>query len=161
MEGSIHTYMTLIGMVSISEDGNGNIDGVYLPNCNLPARPDNETPAIAEAAKQIDEFMTGKRKNFDIPCVLAGTEFQEDVWRGISNIPYGETLSYQALAEKIGHPKAYRAVGTACGANPIPLIIPCHRVVGSNGGLGGFLGGLAMKKKLMEIEGICHNGCKK
>ncbi|MCL2032822.1 MAG: methylated-DNA--[protein]-cysteine S-methyltransferase [Methanomassiliicoccaceae archaeon] len=145
--------MTLIGKVSISDDGGGNIDGIYLPNSNLPFRESEECPVIAEAARQIDEYLTGKRMTFDLPFKAEGTAFQKSVWDELRKIPYGETVSYKDLAVRIGRPNAYRAVGSACGANPVPLIIPCHRVVAADG-LGGFAGGLALKRKLMDIEGI-------
>jgi methylated-DNA-[protein]-cysteine S-methyltransferase len=145
--------MTFIGKVSISDDGMGNIDGVYLPNSNLPFRDTGESKIIAEAAVQIDEFLTGKRTTFDLPLKIEGTDFQKSVWNELCRIPYGKTASYKDIAKSIGRPNSYRAVGNACGANPIPLIIPCHRVTASDG-LGGFLGGLALKKKLMEIEGV-------
>jgi methylated-DNA-[protein]-cysteine S-methyltransferase len=153
MNGGIQTYMTLIGRISITDDGAGNISGVYLPNSNLPFREQRECSVLAEAARQIDEYLTGKRKIFTLPIKAEGTVFQESVWREMENIPYGETASYRDIAERIGNPNAYRAVGNACNANPIPLIIPCHRVVASNG-IGGFGGGLTLKKKLMELEGI-------
>ncbi|AIZ56303.1 methylated-DNA--protein-cysteine methyltransferase [Candidatus Methanoplasma termitum] len=153
MNGGIQTYMTLIGMVSISDDGSGSIDGVYLPNSNLPFREQRECPALVEAARQIDEYLTGKRMTFKLPLKTEGTEFQKKVWNEIKNIPYGETASYSDIAKRIGNPNAYRAVGSACNANPIPLIIPCHRVVASKD-IGGYGGGLTLKKKLMEIEGI-------
>ena len=153
MAGGIHTYVTLIGKVSISDDGMGNIDGVYLPNSNLPFREQKECPVLEEAAHQIDEYLAGKRMTFDIDIITEGTDFQKNVWDEISKIPYGETASYSEIAKRIGKPNAYRAVGSACNANPIPLIIPCHRVVASNG-IGGYGGGLTLKKKLMEIEGI-------
>ena len=153
MNGGIQTYMTLIGMVSISDDGSGNIDGVYLPNSNLPFREQKECSALTEAARQIDEYLTGKRMTFNLSLKIEGTDFQKDVWNEIKKIPYGETASYGDIAKRIDNPNAYRAVGSACNANPIPLIIPCHRVVASNG-IGGYGGGLALKKKLMELEGI-------
>ena len=153
MAGGIQTYMTFIGKVSISDDGMGNIDGVYLPNSNLPFKECRESPVLKEASIQIDEFLSGKRKVFALPLNINGTDFQKSVWNELLKIPYGKTSSYSEIASKIGRPNAYRAVGNACGANPIPLIIPCHRVVAADG-LGGFLGGLAMKKKLMEIERI-------
>lgn len=153
MGGGIQTYMTIIGMVSITDDGNGNINGVYLPNCNLPVRECRECSVMAKAARQIDEFLTGKRTTFDIPIKTEGTDFQKSVWNELRNIPYGETASYSDIAKRIGRHNAYRAVGNACNANPLPLIIPCHRVVASNG-IGGFGGGLTLKRKLMSIEGI-------
>ncbi|MDR0508649.1 MAG: methylated-DNA--[protein]-cysteine S-methyltransferase [Candidatus Methanoplasma sp.] len=149
--------MTIIGKISISDDGAGNIDGVYLPNCNLPFRECRECSVTAEAARQIDEFLTGRRITFDLPLKVEGTDFQKSVWDELCNIEYGKTASYGEIAKKIGRPNAYRAVGNACGANRLPLIIPCHRVVSSQGiggFLGGFLGGVALKKKLLNIEGI-------
>ena len=153
MSGGIHTYMTIIGKVSISDDGAGNIDGLYLPNCNLPFKECRECSVAVQAAHQIDEYLIGKRTAFDLPLKIEGTDFQKSVWKELCNIPYGETASYGEIAKRIGRPNAYRAVGSACGANPISLIIPCHRAVASTG-LGGFLGGLALKRKLMDIEGI-------
>ncbi|MCL2148729.1 MAG: methylated-DNA--[protein]-cysteine S-methyltransferase [Methanomassiliicoccaceae archaeon] len=153
MAGVIHTYMTLIGKVSISDDGEGSIDGVYLPNSNLPFRECGESPVIAEAARQIDEYLAGKRKEFDIPLRVAGTDFQRSVWDELGKIPYGRTATYREVAAGVGRPNAYRAVGGACGANPVPLFIPCHRAVASDG-LGGFGGGLALKRRLMDIEGM-------
>jgi len=145
--------MTIIGKISISDDGEGSIDGIYLPNSNLPFKDCRECSVMIEAAYQIDEFLTGKRTKFDLPIKAEGTDFQKSVWDELCKIPYGETTSYSQIAKNIGRPNAYRAVGNACGANHIPLIIPCHRVIASNG-LGGFSGGLALKRKLMEIEGI-------
>lgn len=153
MGGNIYTYVTMLGKISISDDGNGHISGIYLPSCNLPCMTERESHVIKEAANQIEEYLVGKRTIFDVPCILEGTEFQESVWRELVNIPYGTTRSYSEIAKRIGRPGAARAVGTACGANPIPLIIPCHRVAATNG-LGGYAGGLSMKKRLLEIEGL-------
>ena len=104
-----------------------------------------------EWQKEIDEYLMGKRKKFDIKPKLIGTEFQKAVWHEIVKIPYGETRTYKEIAKNIGRPKAVRAVGTACGKNQFPIIIPCHRVLASNG-LGGFSLDLDLKKKLLEIE---------
>src|SRR5437868_2993067 len=93
-----------------------------------------------------------ERTSFDLPLLLEGTEFQKKVWTQLQTIPYGETVSYKTLAEKIASPKAVRAVGAANGANPIPIIIPCHRVIGNDGSLTGFGGGLPLKKRLLELE---------
>ena len=153
MNGGIQTYMTIIGKVSITDDGDGSIDGLFLPNCNLPFRDCRECEVMCKAARQVDEFLTGKRMTFDLPLKIEGTDFQMSVWDELCNIPYGETASYSEIAKRIGRPGAYRAVGNACNANPIPLIIPCHRVVSAKD-IGGYGGGLALKKKLMEIEGI-------
>jgi len=153
MNGGICTNITIIGKISISDDGMGNIDGVYLPNSNLPFREQRESPILKEAALQIDEYLLGKRMTFSLSLKTEGTDFQKRVWNEIAKIPYGETASYSEIAKRIGSPNAYRAVGNACNSNPIPLIIPCHRVVASNG-IGGYGGGLALKKRLMDIEGI-------
>ncbi|MGV8162294.1 MAG: methylated-DNA--[protein]-cysteine S-methyltransferase [Candidatus Nanoarchaeia archaeon] len=104
-----------------------------------------------ECAKQIDEYISGKRKKFTVNIRFSGTAFQEKVWREMQKIPYGKTISYRELAEKIGSPRAYRAVANACGKNPLPIIIPCHRVVASNG-IGGYSAGIEIKLKLLEIE---------
>jgi len=113
---------------------------------------------VPEAAQvEVLEYLDGERKEFSLELMkLAlsqkGTEFQHAVWRAIAEIPYGETRSYRELAEKIGRPKAVRAVGTACGKNAFPIVIPCHRVLASGGGWGGYAFGIEMKKKLLELE---------
>ena len=106
-----------------------------------------------EVIRQLNEYFAGTLKEFDLPLAPEGTPFQMSVWRGLRTIPYGETISYGQLAERIGNPKAVRAVGRANGANPLPIIIPCHRVIGSDGDLTGFGGGLPIKIKLLAIEG--------
>ena len=102
--------------------------------------------------RELDEYFQGKRKIFDIPLRTHGTPFQEKVWAALRAIPYGEVRSYKEVAEAIGHPKAYRAVGMANNANPIFIIVPCHRVIGSDGSLTGYGGGLPMKKALLSLE---------
>ena len=113
-------------------------------------RPD--TTAFVEVIQQLQSYFAGERKNFDLALILEGTDFQKRVWTALRKIPYGETISYKELAEMIGSPKAVRAVGAANGANPIPIIIPCHRVIGNDGSLTGFGGGLPLKKQLLELE---------
>jgi len=108
---------------------------------------------FTEVICQLQAYFDGELKDFDLPLSLEGTEFQLCVWRSLRTIPYGETISYGQLAHRIGKPKAVRAVGLANGSNPIPIIIPCHRVIGSNGSLTGFGGGLPIKKKLLALEG--------
>jgi methylated-DNA-[protein]-cysteine S-methyltransferase len=107
---------------------------------------------FGEAIRQLRAYFARKLKQFDLPLALEGTEFQLRVWNCLRTIPYGETISYAELARRIGMPKAVRAVGLANGSNPIPIIIPCHRVIGSNGSLTGFGGGLPVKKKLLALE---------
>lgn len=119
-----------------------------------------EKKAVGEAPEglalkvfqELDEYFQGKRKTFDIPLRTHGTPFQEKVWAALQEIPYGETRSYKDIAEAIGHPKAYRAVGMANNANPLFIIIPCHRVIGADGSLTGYGGGLPMKKALLSLE---------
>lgn len=102
--------------------------------------------------RELDEYFQGRRKTFDFPCRTHGTAFQEKVWAALREIPYGEMRSYRDIAEAIGHPKAYRAVGMASNANPLFIIIPCHRVIGADGSLTGYGGGLPMKKALLMLE---------
>ena len=119
-----------------------------------PPRPEwklDEAP-FTEAVRQLRAYFRGELKEFDLPLELEGTEFQRRVWNALRAIPYGETISYAQLAGRIGNPRAVRAVGLANGSNPIPIIVPCHRVIGSDGSLTGFGGGLSTKKKLLELE---------
>jgi methylated-DNA-[protein]-cysteine S-methyltransferase len=117
-------------------------------------KPDwkSDQAQFAEVIRQLREYFSGERKKFDLPLAPEGTDFQLDVWRSLRTIPYGETISYSQLAKRIGNPKAVRAVGLANGCNPIPIIIPCHRVIGSDGSLTGFGGGLSTKRKLLDLE---------
>ena len=111
----------------------------------------NEVP-LATVRQQLSEYFAGERKRFDVPLALEGTEFQVSVLKALLDIPYGETTSYGAIAKQIGRPKAVRAVGAANGRNPIPIIVPCHRVIGSSGDLTGFGGGLDTKAALLRLE---------
>ena len=111
-----------------------------------------DSAVFTEVVDQLKSYFAGERKAFDLPLVLEGTEFQKKVWTALQDIPYGETVSYKVLAQRVGSPKAVRAVGAANGANPIPIIIPCHRVIGNDGRLTGFGGGLPLKKRLLELE---------
>jgi len=111
----------------------------------------NEKP-FAAARQQLTEYFAGERREFDLPLKLNGTEFQMSVLRALQQIPYGETTSYAEIAERVGRPKAVRAVGAANGRNPIPIIVPCHRVIGSHGELTGFGGGLDTKEALLRLE---------
>ena len=113
-------------------------------------KPDKEP--FAEVIRQLRAYFRGELKEFDLPLAMEGTEFQLRVWNALRTIPYGETVTYSQLAERIGNPKAVRAVGLANGSNPIPIIVPCHRVIGSDGSLTGFGGGLSTKKMLLELE---------
>lgn len=114
--------------------------------------PPNDAALWERAAGQLREFMAGERRAFDLPLRCEGTEFQRLVWEGLLAIPYGETRAYGELARLVGRPRAVRAVGQACHRNPIAIVIPCHRVIGSNGELTGFGGGIETKKRLLDLE---------
>lgn len=115
-------------------------------------RRDDGDRILMETERQLREYFDGKRKEFSLRLDMRGTAFQKDVWEALLAIPYGETTSYGEIAKKIGRPSASRAVGAANGANPIPIVVPCHRVIGSTGKLTGFGGGLDVKEKLLGIE---------
>jgi methylated-DNA-[protein]-cysteine S-methyltransferase len=140
----------------------GALTGLYL-NERAPAKVaaaiDNEggcgkadATVFAEAARQLGEYFDGRRQVFDLPLDLDGTSFQRVVWEALLGIGYGETISYGQLADQIGRPTAARAVGLANGRNPVSIIVPCHRVVGSDGSLTGYGGGLATKRRLLDLE---------
>lgn len=122
--------------------------------------PETENPneVIQECKRQLTEYFAGNRKEFDLPLLPAGTEFQIDIWNLLQKIPYGKTISYLDLARQFGDVKAIRAVGLANGKNPVAIIIPCHRVIGSNGELTGYAGGLWRKKWLLELEQEAKQG---
>ena len=109
--------------------------------------------ALAETRRQLDSYFAGKRKEFTVPLDLRGTDFQLRCWRALLEIPYGQTCSYGDLARKVGSPRGFRAVGMANHDNPIPIIVPCHRVITSDRKLGGYGGGLDVKEKLLRLEG--------
>ncbi len=109
--------------------------------------------ATARAAEQLDEYFAGRRQCFDLELAPRGTAFQLRVWQALAEIPYGETVSYAEIAERLGRPGAARAVGRANGTNPIPVVVPCHRVIGADGSLTGYGGGLPIKQALLELEG--------
>lgn len=113
-----------------------------------------ESSLIKNAYRQLVEYFNKQRKTFDLPLAPEGTEFQMKVWKALSDIPYGKTRSYKEIAIAIGNPKAVRAVGMANNKNPIPIIIPCHRVIGSDGKLVGYGGGLEIKEYLLKLEGV-------
>lgn len=114
--------------------------------------PESGNAVTKKCAEQLSEYFSGRRTIFDIPVNPEGTDFQLRVWQALCNIPYGETCCYGDIAKAIGRPKAQRAVGTANNRNPVPIIIPCHRVIGKNGDLTGYAGGVDIKKQLLELE---------
>ena len=147
---SVFYYDFPLCKLGIAEE-NGAICDVFFNNEKVTNRK-IETPLIKKAAAQLAEYFDGKRKTFDLPLAPHGTNFQMQVWKALQNIPYGETRSYGEVAAMIGNSKACRAVGMANNRNPIPIIIPCHRVIGHNGSLTGYAGGLVLKRKLLELE---------
>ena len=148
-----HTYELLIGRVTIIER-DGHIVRVSPSSEELPLKNTIEcvTPVMEETAKQLQQYFRGERRAFSIPLDPIGTPFQVSVWRALLTIPYGETRSYRDIAVAIGNPKAVRAVGMANNRNPISFIIPCHRVIGSDGSLVGYGGGLPLKRWLLSLE---------
>ena len=145
---------TPIGRLVLESDGDVLI-GVRLPNERRQGRRDVDDvpPVLKETASQLDEYFAGERTEFELPMELDGTAFQREVWAELSRIPYGETISYGELARRVGRPNGPRAVGQANGRSPIPIIVPCHRVLASNG-IGGYGGGLRVKRALLELEGV-------
>lgn len=117
-----------------------------------PMDEDSKHPVLLEAERQLQDYFAGKRKTFSLKLDFTGTEFQQKVWAALLTIPFGETRSYAQIAEQIGNPNAVRAVGAANGKNPISIIAPCHRVIGSNGKLTGFAGGMEAKAFLLKLE---------
>ncbi len=121
-------------------------------NRNQPPKFDPRHPILCEAERQLDEYFAGTRTRFNLPLQAYGSKFDNKVWRALAKIPYGKTKSYLDLAKAIGSPKACRAVGAANGRNPLPIVVPCHRVIGANGKLTGFTGGLKRKATLLAHE---------
>jgi methylated-DNA-[protein]-cysteine S-methyltransferase len=150
----VYTYFYdySIGRIGITEK-DGKITNVYITNKELPRDMQlTETPLLKEAARQLESYFAGELKEFSLPLEPSGTDFLKQVWSALCEIPFGKTATYGEIAERIGRPKAARAVGLANNRNPIPIFIPCHRVIGADGSLTGYRGGLEMKKKLLELE---------
>jgi len=145
-----HHYHSPVGWLEITAANNA------ITTLHVVAQPDVPThssyPVISQCCKELDEYFAGKRRHFEVKLYMKGTDFQNKVWKKLQEIPYGKTISYAALAQAIGHPKACRAAGSANGKNPIAIIVPCHRVIASDGGLGGYAYGLEMKKMLLNLE---------
>lgn len=145
----IYKYNSIIGDIFISADENFLLS-VQFVNHNFIENQENKI--IRQTIKQFDEYFRGKRKKFELPLNPKGTEFQKKVWLQLMNIPYGKTSTYKDIATLIGNTNASRAVGNANNKNPIAIIIPCHRVIGSNNKLTGYAGGLDKKEKLLNLE---------
>lgn len=150
----IFYYNFPIGRLGIAEDGTGITD-IFFPRDNKKLKDsfeEKETELIKMAKVQLDEYFAGTRQEFSIPLSLKGTEFQVKDWEALCTIPYGETRSYKEIAIQIGNPKACRAVGMANNRNPVLIVVPCHRVIGHNGKLVGYGGGLDVKEQLLNLE---------
>jgi methylated-DNA-[protein]-cysteine S-methyltransferase len=145
-----------IGSLLLVGDGHA-LHGLYMQDGRRPKQIapgwELETSCFTDVRVQLREYFAGERTAFDLALVMAGTAFERRVWSALTEIPYGETLSYGALARRLGQPSAARAVGLANGRNPISVIVPCHRVIGANGTLTGYGGGLERKRILLELEG--------
>ncbi len=149
---------TSIGKIGIAEK-DGCITHLYLPSDNVPQDMELcETPLIKQAFEQVDLYLNGQLREFILPLMPEGTPFRMSVWQKLRDVPYGQTASYKDIAIAVGNPQGARAVGQANNRNPIPIIIPCHRIIGSNGDLVGYGGGLDMKKKLLGLEGYRGKG---
>lgn len=147
---------TPIGTLLIAGDA-GAVCRITFPQRGRAVKPgpewqESQSGPVGEAARQLREYFAGERAEFDLPLAPEGTAFQRAVWRQLQQIPYGQTISYGELARRVGNPKASRAVGSANGANPLPIVIPCHRVIAGDGTLGGFGGGLPTKQMLLALE---------
>ena len=126
---------------------------VWLPGSPVPMLMPRETPLLKRASDELLEYLSGGRRTFDLPLAPEGTGFQRKVWQALESIPFGETRSYGQVAEAVGCPGGARAVGGALRANPLPILLPCHRVVAADGSTGGYSGGAALKKRLLTLEG--------
>ena len=145
------SFSTPLGELSLGEE-DGAIVRLYLPNAPTPRLMPRQTPLLAEGRRQLLEYLAGERRVFDLPLAPQGSPFQQRVWAALGDIPYGRTRSYRDIAFLAGCPRGFRAVGMACNRNPIPIIIPCHRVVGANGALTGYAGGTQLKQALLNME---------
>ena len=143
-------YDSPIGPMTLVQEG----EALARLDFDVPSQPEEATPLLLEACRQLREYFAGERKAFALPLAPAGTEFQKKVWAALRDIPWGETRSYGDIARAIGKPTACRAVGMANGRNPLPVFIPCHRVIGTNGSITGYSGGLEKKRFLLRLEGI-------
>ncbi|TXH69126.1 MAG: methylated-DNA--[protein]-cysteine S-methyltransferase [Lysobacteraceae bacterium] len=153
-------FDTPIGVLTIAADAHG-LRHIGFPRDKYPAdrtgwrqcAGGDTSPLLRNARQQLQDYFSGERSAFDLPLTPQGTVFQLEVWRMLAQIPYGQTWTYRDLAHAIGKPAAVRAVGAANGRNPLPIVLPCHRVIGADGGLTGFGGGLDIKAALLRLEG--------
>ena len=136
----------------IVEGDHDGLTAIHLPRTRQRPRG-TPSPLVRAATRQLEQYFAGRRKFFELDLHINGTEFQTRVWTALAGVPYGTTVTYRDMAEAVGHPRAFRAVGTANANNPFPIVLPCHRVV-AQGGLGGYAGGLTVQRGLLALEGL-------
>ena len=147
-----------IGKIGVIDNGTA-ITNIFAGDMQVPSDDKAGISALGERAKvQFSEYFSGKRKIFDFPMKFEGTDFQKAVWTALLQIPFGNAVAYSDIAETVGSPKAYRAVGSAVGKNPLLIVVPCHRIIAKHRKLGGFSAGINVKKQLLKIEEIEYKG---
>lgn len=147
-----YSFSTPFGPMALAGEA-GAITHLYLPSSPTTRLVSHPTPLLLEGERQLLEYLSGQRKTFDLPLNPQGTPFQKRVWQALEAIPWGETRTYRDMAQAVDSPRGFRAVGMANHHNPIPIFIPCHRVVGADGSLTGYAGGLELKQALLALEG--------
>jgi O-6-methylguanine DNA methyltransferase len=153
--GPLALYGTAEGLMAVVFPRHSRVAvEAWLDRVIGQARIVDDEGAVEGAIDQLEEYFAGQRREFDLELDLRGTPFQRKVWEAVAAVPFGQTRSYADIARSVGNGKAVRAVGAANGANPLPLVIPCHRIIGSHGGLHGYGGGLDVKARLLELEGV-------
>ena len=151
----IYTYVTTaIGDLLAAKNEDGAVTRIHFSGANAHDDWQRDDAAFADVREQLAAYFAGELQEFSLPLAPAGTPFQQSVWTALRSIPYGETRSYLDIANAIGKPSACRAVGAANGANPLPIVVPCHRVIGATGNLTGFGGGNQVKRRLLVLEGV-------
>jgi methylated-DNA-[protein]-cysteine S-methyltransferase len=156
---NILTIDSPLGPLQLESDGK-HLTAIRFPGKHAAGADSSRPDSVLHAARtQLDEYFAGSRQRFDLPLAARGTPFQESVWQALAAIPWGEVRSYRDIACAIGKPKAVRAVGAANGRNPLPIVVPCHRVIGADGSLTGFGGGLPLKVQLLTLEGSYQPSC--
>ena len=157
MKLSVYFYETTAGNFGIAEK-DGSITHLFFEEDPLPqVIPVHETPLLREASRQLRHYLAGELTHFELPLNPKGTPFFQKAWENLRAIPFGETATYKEIAARVGSPRAARAIGLANNRNPIPIFIPCHRVIGSNGALTGYRGGIDLKRHLIEMERKIHH----
>jgi methylated-DNA-[protein]-cysteine S-methyltransferase len=153
MNACIDTLASPIGTLTVVVNGDGALTHVLFQDQAPPAGAERDPARCAAAVAQLREYFAGERADFDLPLAPAGSEFQRRVWEELRTVEYGAVTDYGSLGARIGRPGAARAVGRANATNPIPIVIPCHRVIGANGSLTGYAGGIEAKRLLLDLEG--------